>query len=125
MLVRWRFDCDVAELNSHIAEYQQVITAIPAALLPPQELGTYRYLYPLEPPPLYGGVKSSVYGYQTTCYAAVDSRDDKKCFIRRIHAFRPATPKAGYFIEVWKKQSHPNLVKLKVSHHALDLVVFT
>lgn len=104
------------DLNSHVAEYQQTVSApgaIPPALMPPFEVTHYKYVMPLDSQRSYAGTKSSIFMCVTSCYSAVDSRDGRKCFLRRVHNFRPPTNKCMYYIESWKKVSHPNVVSFR------------
>ncbi|GAB5566251.1 PAN2-PAN3 deadenylation complex subunit PAN3 isoform X3 [Prionailurus iriomotensis] len=55
----------------------------------PTEVDSYHSLFPLEPlPPPNRIQKSSNFGYITSCYKAVNSKDDLPYCLRRIHGFR-------------------------------------
>lgn len=52
----------------------------------PTEVDSYHSLFPLEPlPPPNRIQKSSNFGYITSCYKAVNSKDDLPYCLRRIH----------------------------------------
>ena len=51
----------------------------------PAEVDTYRNLFPLEPPPDSPHHKSKTFGYPTTCYKALNTKDGQTYCLRRIH----------------------------------------
>lgn len=51
----------------------------------PSELDSYHSLFPLEPPPPNRLQKTSNFSYITSCYKAVNSKDDLPYCLRRIH----------------------------------------
>lgn len=58
----------------------KLILAVPA------EVDSYHSLFPLEPlPPPNRIQKTSNFGYITSCYKAVNSKDDLPYCLRRIH----------------------------------------
>lgn len=54
----------------------------------PAEVDTYRNLFPLEPPPDNPHHKSKTFGYPTTCYKALNTKDGHTYCLRRIHGKR-------------------------------------
>lgn len=59
----------------------------------PTEVDSYHSLFPLEPlPPPNRIQKSSNFGYITSCYKAVNSKDDLPYCLRRIHGKESAFP---------------------------------
>jgi hypothetical protein len=56
----------------------------------PSEVDSYHSLFPLEPvPPPNRMQKTSNFSYITSCYKAVNSKDDLPYCLRRIHGERP------------------------------------
>ena len=51
----------------------------------PAEVDTYRNLFPLEPPTDNPHHKSKTFGYPTTCYKALNTKDGLTYCLRRIH----------------------------------------
>ncbi|XP_067889650.1 PAN2-PAN3 deadenylation complex subunit PAN3 isoform X2 [Heterodontus francisci] len=52
----------------------------------PTEVDNYHSLFPLEPPPANRLQKTSNFGFLTSCYKAINSKDDLPYCLRRIHA---------------------------------------
>lgn len=70
-----------------IDEYQEIkVVFLWITLAVPTEVDSYHSLFPLEPlPPPNRIQKSSNFGYITSCYKAVNSKDDLPYCLRRIH----------------------------------------
>ncbi|XP_060556604.1 PAN2-PAN3 deadenylation complex subunit pan3-like isoform X2 [Ruditapes philippinarum] len=79
----------------------------------PAEVDTYRNLFPLEPPPDNPHHKSKTFGYPTTCYKALNTKDGQTYCLRRIHGFRLVHTKCMTLVDMWKKMFHPNIVQLR------------
>ncbi|XP_075418917.1 PAN2-PAN3 deadenylation complex subunit PAN3 isoform X2 [Tenrec ecaudatus] len=80
----------------------------------PSEVDSYHSLFPLEPlPPPNRIQKSSNFGYMTSCYKAVNSKDDLPYCLRRIHGFRLVNTKCMLLVDMWKKIQHSNIVSLR------------
>ncbi|XP_066910079.1 PAN2-PAN3 deadenylation complex subunit pan3-like isoform X1 [Clytia hemisphaerica] len=78
----------------------------------PENIENYHSLHPLE------DIKSQIsgqrlFGYTSTCYRVVNSKDGLHYCMRRIHGFRLLNPKAVSSVEKWKKVSNSNIVPLK------------
>lgn len=79
----------------------------------PSEVDTYRNLFPLEPPNDNPHHKSKTFGYPTTCYKALNTKDGLTYCLRRIHGFRLVNTKCMTLVDMWKKMYHPNIVQLR------------
>ncbi|ELT95021.1 hypothetical protein CAPTEDRAFT_144629, partial [Capitella teleta] len=80
----------------------------------PREVDDFHNLVPLEPPtmsPLQQ--KSSTFGYQTSAYKAISTKDGFVYCLRRIHGFRLSSTKCMALIDLWKKMQHANIVQLR------------
>lgn len=51
----------------------------------PPEVDNYHNLFPLEPPQGNNLQKSTTFGYPTTCYKAVNTKDGMTYCLKRIH----------------------------------------
>ncbi|XP_053161689.1 PAN2-PAN3 deadenylation complex subunit PAN3 isoform X9 [Hemicordylus capensis] len=92
------------------------MTQIDQADMPtvPTEVDSYHSLFPLEPlPPPNRIQKTSNFGYITSCYKAVNSKDDLPYCLRRIHGFRLVNTKCMVLVDMWKKIQHSNIVTLR------------
>uniref|UniRef100_A0A3Q3VXL3 PAN2-PAN3 deadenylation complex subunit PAN3 n=1 Tax=Mola mola TaxID=94237 RepID=A0A3Q3VXL3_MOLML len=80
----------------------------------PSEVDSYHSLFPLEPllPPN-RMQKTSNFSYITSCYKAVNSKDDLPYCLRRIHGFRLVNTKCMMLVDMWKKIQHSNSVTLR------------
>ncbi|XP_074159677.1 PAN2-PAN3 deadenylation complex subunit PAN3 isoform X2 [Sminthopsis crassicaudata] len=98
-------------INRHLITMAQIDQAdIPV----PAEVDSYHSLFPLEPlPPPNRIQKSSNFGYITSCYKAVNSKDDLPYCLRRIHGFRLVNTKCMVLVDMWKKIQHSNIVTLR------------
>ncbi|XP_051474463.1 PAN2-PAN3 deadenylation complex subunit PAN3 isoform X2 [Apus apus] len=98
-------------INRHLITMAQVDQAdIPV----PAEVDSYHSLFPLEPlPPPNRIQKTSNFGYITSCYKAVNSKDDLPYCLRRIHGFRLVNTKCMVLVDMWKKIQHSNIVTLR------------
>nr|XP_021141872.1 PAB-dependent poly(A)-specific ribonuclease subunit PAN3 isoform X6 [Columba livia] len=89
-------------INRHLITMAQIdqadIPAVPAFL-------------PLPPPNRIQ--KTSNFGYITSCYKAVNSKDDLPYCLRRIHGFRLVNTKCMVLVDMWKKIQHSNIVTLR------------
>ncbi|XP_038055526.1 PAN2-PAN3 deadenylation complex subunit pan3-like isoform X2 [Patiria miniata] len=79
----------------------------------PREVDKYHTLFPLEPPPKSPMEKSSTFGYTTTCYKAINKKDNKLYCLRRIHGFRMTNTQWMVLVDKWKKLQHSNIVTLR------------
>ncbi|XP_068199664.1 PAN2-PAN3 deadenylation complex subunit PAN3 isoform X2 [Antennarius striatus] len=80
----------------------------------PSEMDSYHSLFPLEPlPPPNRIQKTSNFSYITSCYKAINSKDDLSYCLRRIHGFRLVNTKCMTVVDMWKKIQHSNLVTLR------------
>ncbi|WAQ97728.1 PAN3-like protein [Mya arenaria] len=57
--------------------------------------------------------KSKTFGYPTTCYKALNTKDGQTYCLRRIHGFRLVHTKCMNVVDMWKKMYHPNIVQLR------------
>ncbi|XP_030333672.1 PAN2-PAN3 deadenylation complex subunit PAN3 isoform X2 [Strigops habroptila] len=98
-------------INRHLITMAQIDQAdIPV----PAEVDSYHSLFPLEPlPPPNRIQKTSNFGYITSCYKAVNSKDDLPYCLRRIHGFRLVNTKCMVLVDMWKKIQHSNIVTLR------------
>ncbi|TNN88870.1 PAB-dependent poly(A)-specific ribonuclease subunit PAN3 [Liparis tanakae] len=80
----------------------------------PSEVDSYHSLFPLEAvPPPNRMQKTSNFSYITSCYKAVNSKDDLPYCLRRIHGFRLVNTKCMMLVDMWKKIQHSNAVTLR------------
>ncbi|XP_041054751.1 PAN2-PAN3 deadenylation complex subunit PAN3 isoform X2 [Carcharodon carcharias] len=79
----------------------------------PTEVDNYHSLFPLEPPPASRLQKTSNFGFITSCYKAINSKDDLPYCLRRIHGFRLVNTKCMVLVDMWKKIQHSNTVTLR------------
>ncbi|XP_030056199.1 PAN2-PAN3 deadenylation complex subunit PAN3 isoform X2 [Microcaecilia unicolor] len=98
-------------INRHLITMAQIDHSdIPV----PSEVDSYHSLFPLEPlPPPNRIQKSSNFGYATSCYKAVNSKDDLPYCLRRIHGFRLVNTKCMGLVDMWKNIQHSNIVTLR------------
>ncbi|XP_075707788.1 PAN2-PAN3 deadenylation complex subunit PAN3 isoform X2 [Rhinoderma darwinii] len=99
-------------INRHLITMAQIDQAdIPSV---PAEVDSYHSLFPLEPLPTPNRIhKSSNFGYITSCYKAVNSKDDLTYCLRRVHGFRLVNTKCMSLVDTWKKIQHSNIVTLR------------
>ncbi|XP_069058307.1 PAN2-PAN3 deadenylation complex subunit PAN3 isoform X2 [Pleurodeles waltl] len=99
-------------INRHLITMAQIDQADMPGV--PTEVDSYHSLFPLEPlPPPNRIQKSSNFGYVTSCYKAVNSKDDLTYCLRRIHGFRLVNTKCMMLVDMWKKIQHSNIVTLR------------
>nr|XP_004660039.2 PAN2-PAN3 deadenylation complex subunit PAN3 isoform X2 [Jaculus jaculus] len=99
-------------INRHLITMAQIDQADMPAV--PTEVDSYHSLFPLEPlPPPNRIQKSSNFGYITSCYKAVNSKDELPYCLRRIHSFRLVNTKCMVLVDMWKKIQHSNIVTLR------------
>ncbi|KAJ3611477.1 hypothetical protein NHX12_021492 [Muraenolepis orangiensis] len=80
----------------------------------PSEVDSYHSLFPLEPvQPPNRMQKTSNFSYVTSCYKAVNSKDDLPYCLRRIQGFRLVNTKCMMLVDMWKKIQHSNAVTLR------------
>ncbi|XP_032235298.1 PAN2-PAN3 deadenylation complex subunit pan3 isoform X2 [Nematostella vectensis] len=79
----------------------------------PQEVDSYHTLCPLEPLDTPTDQAQRTFGYITTCYKAINSKDGLLYVLRRVHGFRLVNAKSMVIVDQWKKISHSNLVSLR------------
>ncbi|XP_006820509.1 PAN2-PAN3 deadenylation complex subunit pan3-like [Saccoglossus kowalevskii] len=98
-----------------IHRHLQTMTTVDLAQYPdlPTEVDNYHTLCPLEPIPTSPLEKSSTFGYVTSCYKAVNSKDGKTYCLRRIHGFRLVNTNCMALVDMWKKIQHSNIVTLR------------
>uniref|UniRef100_A0A3B5LNV5 PAN2-PAN3 deadenylation complex subunit PAN3 n=1 Tax=Xiphophorus couchianus TaxID=32473 RepID=A0A3B5LNV5_9TELE len=85
-----------------------------ASVFLPSEVDSYHSLFPLEPlPPPNRMQKTSNFSYITSCYKAVNSKDDLPYCLRRIQGFRLVNTKCMMLVDMWKKIQHSNTVTLR------------
>uniref|UniRef100_H3D591 PAN2-PAN3 deadenylation complex subunit PAN3 n=1 Tax=Tetraodon nigroviridis TaxID=99883 RepID=H3D591_TETNG len=79
----------------------------------PSEVDSYHSLFPLEPllPPN-RMQKTGNFSYITSCYKAVNSKDDLPYCLRRIQGFRLVNT-CMMLVDMWKKIQHSNSVTLR------------
>ncbi|XP_058042361.1 PAN2-PAN3 deadenylation complex subunit PAN3 isoform X3 [Ahaetulla prasina] len=99
-------------INRHLITMAQIDQADMPAV--PTEVDSYHSLFPLEPlPPPNRIQKTSNFGYITSCYKAVNSKDDLPYCLRRIHGFRLVNTKCMVLVDMWKKIQHSNIITLR------------
>ncbi|XP_060090725.1 PAN2-PAN3 deadenylation complex subunit PAN3 isoform X2 [Heteronotia binoei] len=99
-------------INRHLIAMAQIDQADMPTV--PTEVDSYHSLFPLEPlPPPNRIQKTSNFGYITSCYKAVNSKDDLPYCLRRIHGFRLVNTKCMVLVDMWKKIQHSNIVTLR------------
>ncbi|XP_054829031.1 PAN2-PAN3 deadenylation complex subunit PAN3 isoform X2 [Eublepharis macularius] len=99
-------------INRHLITMAQIDQADMPSV--PTEVDSYHSLFPLEPlPPPNRIQKTSNFGYITSCYKAVNSKDDLPYCLRRIHGFRLVNTKCMVLVDMWKKIQHSNIVTLR------------
>lgn len=98
-------------LNKHALTMAQLDTTQTTDI--PAEVDNYHNLFPLEPPLANPMQKSNTFGYPTTCYKAVNTKDGLTYCLRRVHGFRLSNTKCMSIIDMWKKMYHPNIVQLR------------
>jgi len=79
----------------------------------PAEIDNFTSLCPLEETSNSHMLKSSVFGYVTTVYKAVNIKTGQHMCLRRIHNYRLVNTKCMGLVEQWKKMAHSNLVTLR------------
>ncbi|XP_072260688.1 PAN2-PAN3 deadenylation complex subunit PAN3 isoform X2 [Pyxicephalus adspersus] len=99
-------------INRHLITMAQIDQADMPGV--PAEVDSYHSLFPLEPlPPPNRIHKSSNFGYITSCYKAVNNKDDLTYCLRRVHGFRLVNTKCMSLVDTWKKIQHSNIVSLR------------
>ncbi|XP_069825971.1 PAN2-PAN3 deadenylation complex subunit PAN3 isoform X3 [Dendropsophus ebraccatus] len=99
-------------INRHLITMAQMDPADMPSV--PAEVDSYHSLFPLEPlPPPNRIHKSSNFGYITSCYKAVNNKDDLTYCLRRVHGFRLVNTKCMSLVDTWKKLQHSNIVTLR------------
>ncbi|XP_068123104.1 PAN2-PAN3 deadenylation complex subunit PAN3 isoform X2 [Hyperolius riggenbachi] len=99
-------------INRHLITMAQIDQADMPGV--PSEVDSYHSLFPLEPlPPPNRIHKTSNFGYITSCYKAVNSKDDLTYSLRRVHGFRLVNTKCMSLVDTWKKVQHSNIVTLR------------
>ncbi|XP_072567465.1 PAN2-PAN3 deadenylation complex subunit PAN3 [Paramormyrops kingsleyae] len=99
-------------INRHLITMAQIDQA--ENLDVPTEVDNYHSLFPLEPlPPPNRLQKTSSFNYITSCYKAVNSKDDLPYCLRRIHGFRLMNTKCMMLVDMWRKIQHSNFVTLR------------
>ncbi|KAG8584888.1 hypothetical protein GDO81_004806 [Engystomops pustulosus] len=99
-------------INRHLITMAQIDQADMPSV--PAEVDSYHSLFPLEPlPPPNRIHKSSNFGYITSCYKAVNNKDDLTYCLRRVHGFRLVNTKCMSLVDTWKKVQHSNIVSLR------------
>ncbi|CAI9603947.1 unnamed protein product [Staurois parvus] len=99
-------------INRHLITMAQIDQADMPGV--PAEVDSYHSLFPLEPlPPPNRIHKTSNFGYITSCYKAVNNKDDLTYCLRRVHGFRLVNTKCMSLVDTWKKVQHSNIVTLR------------
>uniref|UniRef100_A0AAV2L729 PAN2-PAN3 deadenylation complex subunit PAN3 n=1 Tax=Knipowitschia caucasica TaxID=637954 RepID=A0AAV2L729_KNICA len=99
-------------INRHLITMAQIDHSENADV--PSEVDSYHSLFPLEALPTPNRMqKTSNFSYITTCYKAVNSKDDLPYCLRRIHGFRLVNTKCMMLVDMWKKIQHSNSVTLR------------
>ncbi|XDV47491.1 hypothetical protein PO909_017106 [Leuciscus waleckii] len=99
-------------INRHLITMAQIDQSENTGV--PSEVDSYHSLFPLEPlPPPNRLQKTSNFSYITSCYKAVNSKDDLPYCLRRIHGFRLVNTKCMMLVDMWKKIQHSNTVTLR------------
>ncbi|KAM3860504.1 PAN2-PAN3 deadenylation complex subunit PAN3 [Diretmus argenteus] len=99
-------------INRHLITMAQIDQSENTGV--PSEVDSYHSLFPLEPlPPPNRMQKTSNFSYITSCYKAVNSKDDLPYCLRRIHGFRLVNTKCMMLVDMWKKIQHSNSVTLR------------
>lgn len=99
-------------INRHLITMAQIDQSENTGV--PSEVDSYHSLFPLEPlPPPNRLQKTSNFSYITSCYKAVNSKDDLPYCLRRIHGFRLVNTKCMMLVDMWKKIQHSNAVSLR------------
>ncbi|KXJ28409.1 PAN2-PAN3 deadenylation complex subunit Pan3 [Exaiptasia diaphana] len=97
-------------MNQHALSMAQLDSDDPSV---PKEVDSYHSLCPLEPldtPPDQG---QRTFGYTTTCYKAVNSKDGLLYVLRRVNGYRLVNAKSMVVVDQWKKITHSNIVNLR------------
>uniref|UniRef100_A0AAR2ISL9 PAN2-PAN3 deadenylation complex subunit PAN3 n=1 Tax=Pygocentrus nattereri TaxID=42514 RepID=A0AAR2ISL9_PYGNA len=99
---------ELRQVLKHFSLLNQLTVGVPS------EVDSYHSLFPLEPlPPPNRLQKTSNFSYITSCYKAVNSKDDLPYCLRRIHGFRLVNTKCMMLVDMWKKIQHSNAVTLR------------
>ncbi|XP_043929204.1 PAN2-PAN3 deadenylation complex subunit PAN3 [Protopterus annectens] len=99
-------------INKHLITMAQIDQTENPGI--PTEVDSYHSLFPLEPlPPPNCIQKTSNFGYITSCYKVISSKDDVPYCLRRIHGFRLVNTKCMVLVDMWKKIQHSNIVTLR------------
>ncbi|XP_077409828.1 PAN2-PAN3 deadenylation complex subunit PAN3 isoform X2 [Vanacampus margaritifer] len=99
-------------INRHLITMAQIDHSENADV--PSEVDSYHSLFPLEAlPPPNRMQKTSNFSYITSCYKAVNSKDDLPYCLRRIQGFRLVNTKCMMLVDMWKKIQHSNSVTLR------------
>uniref|UniRef100_A0A673YAJ3 PAN2-PAN3 deadenylation complex subunit PAN3 n=1 Tax=Salmo trutta TaxID=8032 RepID=A0A673YAJ3_SALTR len=99
-------------INRHLITMAQIDQSENTGV--PSEVDSYHSLFPLEPvPPPNRLQKTSNFSYITSCYKAVNSKDDLPYCLRRVHGFRLVNTKCMMLVDMWKKIQHSNSVTLR------------
>ncbi|KAM9319846.1 PAN2-PAN3 deadenylation complex subunit PAN3 [Gastrophryne carolinensis] len=99
-------------INRHLITMAQIDQADMPGV--PAEVDSYHSLFPLEPLPTPNRIhKTSNFGYITSCYKAVNGKDDLTYCLRRVHGFRLVNTKCMSLVDTWKKIQHSNIVSLR------------
>ncbi|CAB1349856.1 unnamed protein product [Coregonus sp. 'balchen'] len=99
-------------INRHLITMAQIDQSENTGV--PSEVDSYHSLFPLEPvPPPNRLQKTSNFSYITSCYKAVNSKDDLPYCLRRLHGFRLVNTKCMMLVDMWKKIQHSNSVTLR------------
>lgn len=84
----------------------------------PERVQEYADLYPLERSATIGGkssLVSSVFGFVTTTYRAINLNSNQTVCLKRVHSFQPSSINQKsllWLVESWKKIQCPTLVRL-------------
>ncbi|CAD5119405.1 DgyrCDS8020 [Dimorphilus gyrociliatus] len=79
----------------------------------PRDVDNFTQIYPLEPPQTNTNKTSTLFGYTTSVYKGVNTKDSYTYCLRRVHGFRLTQPKSIALVDAWKAIEHSNIVTLR------------
>lgn len=83
----------------------------------PQAMERYYALCPLEPIDTSAEPRLGSLGFATTCYKAINSKDNLVYMLRRVHGYRLTGLKTPHLVDQWKKLDVPGVVTLREVFH--------
>ncbi|XP_062514074.1 PAN2-PAN3 deadenylation complex subunit pan3-like isoform X2 [Corticium candelabrum] len=79
----------------------------------PQNIERYFAVCPLEPIDASSEMNPGSLGFTTTCYKAVNSKDNLVYMLRRVHGYRLSGAKTPHLIDQWKKLNISGVATLR------------